>query len=127
MNKLMMSKSSSQIVSPKTPSKDAKKSPLKKSADQKSVANNGKNGPGDSKKSPLKKSADPKSVVVNNIANNGPGVTRKAACGACVKCLLPDCGECAQCAGGGAPGLQRLCVKKVCRNKIWTNSSIDRQ
>ena len=100
MNKLMMSKSSSQIVSPKTPSKDIKKSPLKKPVDTKSVANN---------------------------VNNGPGVIRKAACGACVKCLLPDCGECAQCAGGGAPGLQRLCVKKVCRNKIWTSSSIDRQ
>ena len=100
MNK-MMSKSSSQIVSStKTPTNDiTPKSPVKKS--------------------PLKKTADSKSVANNSIP--GP---RREACGQCVKCLLPDCGECAQCAGGGALGLQRLCVKKVCRNKIWTTNNI---
>ena len=36
--------------------------------------------------------------------------------------VMPDCGACAQCAGGGALGVQRLCVKKVCRNKVWTKN-----
>ena len=117
MNKLMMSKSSSQIVSPKTASKDTtpKTSPLKKPADSSNNAF--------VRKSPLKKAVDPSSGdnARSNGGDNAP-VLRKEACGACVKCLLPDCGACAQCAGGGAPGLQRLCVKKVCRNKVWTKN-----
>ena len=114
MNKLMMSKSSSQIVSPKTPSKEAtpKTSPLKKPTDNNAFV----------RKSPQKKAVDPN--IGDNARSNGDNapVLRKEACGACVKCLLPDCGACAQCAGGGAPGLQKLCVKKVCRNKVWTKN-----
>ena len=45
---------------------------------------------------------------------------RKVPCGVCVKCQLPDCGSCPQCVGGGAKGVQKICVKKVCRNKIWS-------
>ena len=56
----------------------------------------------------------------SSSGGGGVGVARKAACGACVKCKLPDCGACPQCAGGGAAGVARVCVKKVCRNKIWT-------
>ena len=56
----------------------------------------------------------------SSSSSGGVGVARKAACGACVKCKLPDCGACPQCAGGGAAGVARVCVKKVCRNKIWT-------
>jgi len=50
----------------------------------------------------------------------GPGGGgRKVPCGHCVKCLLADCGSCPPCSGGGDPGLSRVCVKKVCRNKVW--------
>ena len=75
-----------------------------------------------SQKSPLKKIVDSQNVkdVIQAIQPLPPA--RKEACGSCVKCLLPDCGACPQCAGGGAQGLKRVCVKKVCRNKIWTNN-----
>ena len=100
MNKLMSKSPSQNVSSTKASTNDiTPKSPVKKS--------------------PLKKTADSK--IVANVSIPGP---RREACGQCVKCLLPDCGECAQCAGGGAPGLQRLCVKKVCRNKIWTTNNI---
>ena len=49
----------------------------------------------------------------------GGGGGRKVPCGLCVKCLLADCGTCVPCSGGGDPGLARVCVKKVCRNKVW--------
>merc|ERR1719342_534130 len=49
-----------------------------------------------------------------------PSSGRKVPCGVCVKCQLPDCGSCPQCVGGGAKGVQKICVKKVCRNKIWS-------
>jgi len=49
-----------------------------------------------------------------------PSSGRKVPCGTCVKCQLPDCGACPQCVGGGAKGVQKICVKKVCRNKIWS-------
>ena len=42
----------------------------------------------------------------------------RSSCGRCVKCLLPDCGQCPACLarGGKAMGL-RGCVRKVCREK----------
>ena len=51
----------------------------------------------------------------------GVGGGRKVPCGRCVKCLLADCGTCVPCSGGGDPGLARVCVKKVCRNKVWVS------
>eukprot|EP00092_Neocalanus_flemingeri_P057723 GFUD01068679.1.p1 GENE.GFUD01068679.1~~GFUD01068679.1.p1 ORF type:complete len:811 (+),score=240.73 GFUD01068679.1:166-2433(+) len=50
---------------------------------------------------------------------------RKVSCGECVKCLLPDCGACIHCSdkpqfGGRGVLHNRICVKKVCRNKVWS-------
>ena len=59
-------------------------------------------------------------VKVNAGGGAGGGAGgRKVPCGRCVKCRLADCGSCPPCTGGGDPSLARLCVKKVCRNKIW--------
>ena len=80
-------------------------------------------------KSPIKKPVEaPKTPVKSqnkNLEENTKktetgGGGRKVSCGSCVKCLLPDCGQCVHCTGGGLlPSL--ICVKKVCRNKVWTN------
>ena len=46
---------------------------------------------------------------------------RKVPCGDCVKCRLPDCGHCLHCEGG-AQSVIKVCVKKICRNKVWSNN-----
>lgn len=50
---------------------------------------------------------------------------RKVSCGECVKCLMPDCGVCIHCSdkpefGGRGKLHNRVCIKKVCRSKVWS-------
>merc|ERR1719483_1185537 len=62
------------------------------------------------------------SRVKKSVVSGG----RKVSCGGCVKCLLSDCGDCIHCAdkpqfGGRGKLFNRVCVKKVCRNKVWSD------
>ena len=65
-----------------------------------------------------------KKCVANKLAGlRGSGKGRREGCGVCTKCRLPDCGVCRACSSRSTPGPHllpgRVCVKKVCRNKIW--------
>jgi len=62
-----------------------------------------------------------KSTVKSSIAVSGG---RKVSCGECVKCRLADCGTCIHCSdkpefGGRGKLINRVCIKKVCRSKVW--------
>jgi len=73
------------------------------------------------RKSVLKNKAEIQLSAIETESTSG----RKVSCGECVKCLLPDCGQCFHCSdkpefGGKGKLLNKTCVKKVCRNKIWS-------
>ena len=72
-----------------------------------------------------------KKIVLNHVVDtvkNSVAVPggRKVSCGECVKCLLADCGHCSHCSdkpefGGRGKLVNRVCIKKVCRNKVWSD------
>jgi len=72
----------------------------------------------------LKESLLSKKCIANKLAGlSGSGKGRREGCGVCSKCRLPDCGICPACSRRSTPGPHllsgRVCVKKVCRSKIW--------
>jgi len=77
-------------------------------------------------KESVKAKVGKKTVKMSDVRSSvGVSGGRKVSCGECVKCLLADCGVCIHCSdkpefGGRGKLLNRVCVKKVCRSKVWS-------
>jgi len=101
------------VIVPKTESK-----PLSNS-----FSNDNNHSPARSKKTMT--NVEKKSMKMSGVSSTGVSGGRKVSCGECVKCLLADCGVCIHCSdkpefGGRGKLLNRVCVKKVCRSKVWS-------